>query len=209
MFSSATPTASSNSNNAGRFLFLRKFLRHGTRIASIAPSSRHLALALCRHIDSTRPQTILELGAGTGAVTTVAIERMHPHSVLLAMEMDPDFAQILRRRCPEAYIVEADASTTCARLQTLGIDQVDVVISGLPIPSLPHWVNQQIFTCFQEVASDGVFSQLTVMPWVYLNLYRRLFHQVTFTPVWSNIPCGGVYHCHRLRENFAAYLPQK
>src|SRR5262245_9779830 len=142
--SSASPFQS-NSPKTNRFLFLRKFLRHGTRIASIAPSSRALALALCQYIDPTHPQTILELGAGTGAVTTVALERMHPHSTLIAIEMDSDFAQILADRCPRAYTIRADASTASIRLQALGIDQVDVVISGLPTPSLPRPVNQQIF----------------------------------------------------------------
>jgi phosphatidylethanolamine/phosphatidyl-N-methylethanolamine N-methyltransferase len=192
-----------------KFLFLQKFLRYGTRIASVAPSSRRLARALCRHIDPLHPQTILELGAGTGAVTTVAIERMHPESTLLAVELDPDFAHILRRRCPQAHIIEADAAVTCQRLNTLGIGRVDLVISGLPVPSLPRSVNQQIFGCVKQVAHESTFSQLTVMPWVYLGLYRRLFHEVTFVPVWWNIPSGGVYHCRRLRHNFAHHLPGK
>lgn len=192
-----------------KVLFLQKFLRYGTQIASIAPSSRPLALALCQKIDSTRPQTILELGAGDGAVTAIALERMHPNSTLLAVEVDPDFAHLLRRRCPEAYVIEADAATTCQRLEALGIDHVDVVISGLPVPSLPRHVNQKVFECFRHVAAGGYFSQLTVMPWVYLGLYRRLFHEVTFVPVWRNIPPGGVYHCCRLRDTLTQYLPTK
>jgi phospholipid N-methyltransferase len=142
-------------------------------------------------------------------VTTVALERLHPRSTLLAVEMDSDFARILRRRCPEAYVIEADAATTCQRLQVLGIERVDVIISGLPIPSLPARVNQQIFACVQQVADASYFSQLTVMPWVYQGFYRRLFHEVTFVPVWWNIPCGGVYHCRGLRDNFADHLSRK
>lgn len=199
----------SNSGRQNKFLFLQKFLRHGTRVASVAPSSRRLALALCQHIDSTCPQTILELGAGTGAVTALAIERMHPDSTLLALEFDPDFARLLRRRCPEAHVIEADAAATCQRLTALGIVEVEVIISGLPVPSLPRSVNQQVFECVRQMAGNGYFSQLTVMPWVYLGLYRRLFHEVTFMPVWWNIPCGGVYHCRWLRDNFIDFLPGK
>jgi phospholipid N-methyltransferase len=209
MPTSSTRSLSSESRNPGRFLFLRKFLRHGTQIASVAPSSRFLAQALCQHIKPERRQTILELGAGTGAVTTVAAECKHPHSTLLAVEMDGDFAQILRRCCPEAYVIESDAATTCARLQTLGIHQVDLIISGLPIPSLPQKVNQQLFQCIGQIIGEGYFSQLTVMPWVYLGLYRRLFYEVSFRPVWWNIPCAGVYHCRQLRPNFSYNLPGK
>lgn len=202
-------SSTSSAWQPNKFLFLRKFLRHGTQVASVAPSSHRLALALCQYIDSTRPQTILELGAGTGAVTAVAIERMHPNSTLLALELDPDFAYLLRRRCPEAYVIETDAVGTCQRLANLGIEQVDVVISGLPVPSLPRQVNQQVFECFQQVGAEGYFSQLTVIPWVYLDLYRRLFHEVTFVPVWGNIPPGGVYHCRRLHARFIDFLPGK
>jgi phosphatidylethanolamine/phosphatidyl-N-methylethanolamine N-methyltransferase len=206
---SSTHSLSDVSTGAGRFLFLRKFLRHGTQVASITPSSRSMAQALCQHIEPERRQTILELGAGAGAVTTVAAKRMHPHSTLLAVEMDRDFTQILHRRCPEAYVIEADAAMTCARLQILGINQVDLIISGLPIPSLPQKVNQQIFQCIEQIIGEGYFSQLTVIPWVYLDLYRRLFHEVSFRPVWWNIPCGGVYHCRHLRADFLRNLPGK
>lgn len=202
-------TARPGSENSGSFPFLRKFFRYGVQAASAAPSSRRLALALCRQIDPTRPQMILELGAGTGAVTTVAVEHMHPQSDLLAVELNPDFAQVLRRRCPQAYVIEANVSTVCARLRALGLSQIDVVISELPIPSLPRSINQQVFTCLQQFADKATFSQLAVMPWVYLGLYRRLFHDVTFTPVWWNIPSGGVYHCRRLRDDFSARLPGK
>ncbi|HMR67878.1 MAG TPA: rRNA adenine N-6-methyltransferase family protein, partial [Anaerolineae bacterium] len=105
----------------GSFIFLRKFLRHGTQVASVAPSSRRLALALCHYVTPDRPQTILELGAGTGAVTAVVAERMHPHSRLLAVEMDPDFAAVLRRRDPQAQVIEADAATTLAHLQAVQV----------------------------------------------------------------------------------------
>src|SRR5262245_2147762 len=43
---------------AERMLFLHKFIRYGTRIASVAPSSPRLASELCRQIDPDRPQTI-------------------------------------------------------------------------------------------------------------------------------------------------------
>lgn len=192
---------------ADPFLFLRKFVRHGVQVASVAPSSRQLAEALCQHIDPNQPQLILELGAGTGAVTAVALTRMHPASRLLAVERDADFAQILRHNYPRAEVIEADAVQTRERLAAMGVQQVDVVISGLPVPSLPRPVNEQIFTCVRDIASQCYFSQLTVMPWVYQRLYKGLFHEVTFTPVWQNIPPGGAYHCRRLRDNFASALP--
>ncbi|MFP4049099.1 MAG: rRNA adenine N-6-methyltransferase family protein [Desulfovermiculus sp.] len=77
------------------YLYFKKFVKHGRRIASFVPSSRFLAQAMCAHINPQKPQTIVELGAGTGAVTKTAAELMHPDSRLLAIESDPDFFPVL------------------------------------------------------------------------------------------------------------------
>ena len=50
-------------------LFFGKFLRHGTGISSITPTSRTLARAMLDGIDFDRASVIVELGAGTGAIT--------------------------------------------------------------------------------------------------------------------------------------------
>ena len=47
-------------------LFLGKFLRHGTAIASIAPSSRWLSRLTVRNIDWARAATLVELVAAPG-----------------------------------------------------------------------------------------------------------------------------------------------
>jgi hypothetical protein len=63
---------------APRLLFLRKFLLEGRRVASVAPSSRSLARAATRCIDRSRPQVIVDLGAGTGPVTELRSRPLPP-----------------------------------------------------------------------------------------------------------------------------------
>lgn len=190
-------------------LFARKFLRHGTRVASFAPSSRWLGRAMCRHVDPNRPQTILELGAGTGAVTRVAEQRMHADSSLYAVEIDSDFADVLAQQCPRATVLRCDVKDLTAQLEQTGIDQVDVVLSGLPTPSLPRAVNEAVLDLLKTRCPEGYFSQLTVMPWVYKGLYQKLFEEVSFDLVTLNLPPGGVYHCRRIRHNATEHLPKK
>ena len=190
-------------------LFIRKFLRHGGRIASIAPSSASLAGAFCRNIDPQRPQTILELGAGTGAVTRVAASRMHPQSRLIAVEVDATFVEHLRNACPTAEVIHADVRHLDAILRKTNIDQVDVILNGLPTPSLPREINQAVFDCIARVGKKAVVAQLTVMPLVYKRLYRRLFEEVKFKLVLANLPPGGVYICRGLKADYADHLPKK
>ncbi len=164
-----------------RGLFLRKFLRHGRRVASLAPSSRSLARTACRGVDPTRVQSIVELGAGTGAVTEMVLARSHPRSRLLAIELDADFADILRARCPTAVIVQGDASLLASHLRATNFGRVDFLISGLALPSLPLQTRTAILEAYRDFATLGAwFSQLTVMPLVFWRFYNRLFREVRF-----------------------------
>jgi len=192
-----------------RWLFVRKFLTQGTRVASFSPSSRSLSEAMCRHVDTSRPQTIVELGAGSGAVTAVAAECMHPDSRLIAVELDADFAARLAQRGLGVEVICGDVRELPGALAQRGVEPVDVVISGLPTPSLPGAVNRAVFEWLAEQPAGTVFSQLTVMPWVYKPLYTRLFRDVAFNLVTRNLPPGGVYHCTGLRGDYADHLPGK
>ena len=184
-----------------RGLFLRKFLRHGRRVASLAPSSRSLARAACRGVDPKRVQNIVELGAGTGAVTEMVLARSHPQSRLLAIELDVDFAEILRARCPGAVIVQGDAALLASHLRVTNFRRVDLLISGLALPSLPLQTRTAILEAYRGFATLGAwFSQLTVMPLVFSRFYNRLFREVRFDWALWNVPPAGVYHCRGVRS---------
>src|SRR3954468_20477651 len=80
------------------FLFLGKFLKHGTAIASLAPSSPWLSRTTVRNIPWDRARVVVELGAGTGPITRVLAERAHHDCRVAVRERDADFARILRER---------------------------------------------------------------------------------------------------------------
>src|SRR5436190_17578185 len=62
------------------FLFLGKFFRHGTKIASVWPSSPVLARATIKQIDWDSVKVVVELGAGTGPITDQIIRRLKPQT---------------------------------------------------------------------------------------------------------------------------------
>ena len=121
-----------------RGLFLKKFLDKGTGISAAVPSSRALSRGVIKPIDFSKPSTIVELGAGTGAVTAEIIERLQPHHRFAAVENDHDFCEVLRRRFPEVNILETDATRIREPLAHLGLHKIDYVVSGLPTPNLPR-----------------------------------------------------------------------
>jgi phosphatidylethanolamine/phosphatidyl-N-methylethanolamine N-methyltransferase len=76
-------------------LFLRHALRRPTAFGSLLPSSRHLAQAMTAQTRGA--QLLVELGAGTGAVTR-ALRLHHPDVPLVAVEAQPHLARHLRER---------------------------------------------------------------------------------------------------------------
>lgn len=187
-----------------RSLHFMKFLQHGRGVASLAPSSRKLAAAACRHVAPDRPQVIVELGAGAGPITGQAVSLMHPRSRLIAIEQDPDLAAFTQRLAPAAEVVCGDAGDIGQILADRKVAHVDLIINGLPTPSLPPAVTKRLLTWMGNLQGAASMSQITVMPWVYLRMYRALFERVDFELVWANIPPGGVYHCAGLkRQAFA------
>ncbi len=191
------PTKPAQSDAAADWwMFFRKFVQHGTKIASFAPSSKYLARKICKGIDYDAAKCIVELGAGTGPVTEVLLSHVKPHTRLLVVERDPDFCRRLRDRFPDAEIVEGDAAKIGDLLRERGIRQVDHVVSGLPLPSFPAELRAAVLASVAEcLAPGGTFRQLTVTPLVYWKLYRGYFDTVRFKFEARNLPPAGVYIC--------------
>lgn len=186
------------------FLFLGKFLRHGTKIASLAPSSPWLSRTTVRNIDWSRAKVVVELGAGTGPITKVLAEQAPPACRVLVIERDPDFARILRARYsgrPNMEVIEGDCRDLAAMLAERGIDRADYVISGLPVPSFPKDLQLELFRVVKRVlAPEGSYNQITEMPLVYRGLYKRFFDDVRFAFEPRNFPPAGAYYCRGVKE---------
>jgi phospholipid N-methyltransferase len=198
----ATPSANGSprtSRSPDWLLMLGKFLRHGSTIASFVPSSRFLCKALIRGIDWDRAQCIVELGAGTGPVTRQMVKRAKPHTRLIVIEQDPDFCRRLREKFhayPKLDVVEGDACKLDQILAERGITMCDHVLCGLPTPSIPGPAREAIMAAAQKVLPpEGLFRQLTNMPWIFWRFYKNYFEHVRFKLVPLNFPPAGVYYC--------------
>jgi phospholipid N-methyltransferase len=183
-----------------RWLFLTKFFRHGTSVGAVTPSSSWFARKLLRDIDFTRPQCIVELGAGTGAITAELLDRAGPRVRCVIIELDADFCARLRQRFPGADIVQADARNLAELLDEKKIAFVDHVLCGLALPWFTRPDRHRILdTVRRRLTPDGSFRQLTYMPWLHTREYQQYFEEVRFRLVFRNLPPGGYYLCRRPR----------
>ncbi len=187
------------------FLFLGKFFKHGTAIASLAPSSPWLSETTVRNIPWDRTRVLVELGAGTGPITKVIAAKAHPDCRVIVLERDPDFARLLRERFADHKnfdVIEGDVRDLEQMLKDRGISQVDYVVSGLPVPSFPKDLQRDLFQVVKRILSpEGTYNQITEMPWVYLRFYRKVFKEVKFVFEPRNLPPAGAYFCRSVKDS--------
>jgi phospholipid N-methyltransferase len=99
-------------------------------MGSIVPSSRFLARAVVDQAEIAPGQAILELGAGSGAFSDELVSR-YPGNPIILVEVNPDLAEVLRRRFPRARVLATSAEDLLHVAPDL-IGRVDRVVSGLP-----------------------------------------------------------------------------
>ena len=101
-------------------------------VGAIAPSSRGLACAMAR--EAREAAAVVELGAGTGAVTR-ALVHANPARPLLVFERSNELARGLRRDFPQAEVIADCFHLHTARLA--GLPDNAALVSSLPFRSLP------------------------------------------------------------------------
>ncbi len=141
--------------------FLREWLSDPLRVASVAPSGRALAAMMTREITAA-DAPVIELGPGTGVFTDALLARGVPEDGLVLVEMNANFARLLRFRMPRATVLEMDA-TRLGRLDLPG--GVGAVVSGLPVLAMPPRAVLQILRgAFAHLRDDAAFYQFTYGP---------------------------------------------
>ncbi len=119
-------------------LFFRLWLKDPFKIGAIAPSSPELARAMANQVPNTTHYPIVELGGGTGAITSALLERGVAPEKLIVVERDPTLHDLLQKRFPKVNVVQGDAAHLGALLHPHGISKVSAVVSGLPLLGLPQ-----------------------------------------------------------------------
>lgn len=115
-------------------------------IGSLIPSSRFLVDRLLQQIDWDRAKVIVEYGPGVGTITTAILKRLSPGAVLVAIEMNDDFVELLRRqnRDPRLKVIHGSAADVGTVLKKLGYDGADYIVSGIPYTTMPEDVRVRV-----------------------------------------------------------------
>jgi phospholipid N-methyltransferase len=156
---------------------------------------------------------VVELGMGTGAITTEILQRMEPNAVLYGFDLNPVFVAHLRRRIQDPRFVPilGKAENLAAVLDQHGIQQANAVVSSLGLTSMrPRQRTAIVKQVAERLTEGGVLAQYQYMyasghpNWLSaFGIHRfpeKAFLQAHFRDVKServiwNLPPANVYTC--------------
>lgn len=173
-------------------VFSGEVLTNPGPIGAAAPSSPALARRIARSLPSAGDGLVVELGAGTGAVTDELLKHGIAPDRLVPVELSPNMVRHLRKRFPAVRVLGGDA-VQLGRLLRESLPargpRVRHIVSSLPLRSLPVGVVARIVREVRRLLpDDGMFVQYTYN--IGCRCFRPLaeFERISSSVVWLNLP---------------------
>ena len=170
--------------------FLVGIFRNPKGVSALTPSSPSLARAIACEVDATRNGIVIELGPGTGAVTSALLARGLPPQRLLLIEHEPQYVLTLRKLYPQLDIRLGDALHFERYLAPATV--IAAVVSGLPLLHLPKEIRRQLIDCALDRQSiGGRFIQLSYGWRPPVPASDKL--SIARKAIWSNFPPAHIW----------------
>ncbi|MBN8977827.1 MAG: methyltransferase [Xanthobacteraceae bacterium] len=174
--------------------FLRSWIEKPLHMGAVMPSGRVLARTMAQYVDAHATGPVVELGPGTGAITSALIEHGIDQSRLVLVEYNPGFCALLRDRYPQATVVQGDAYVLRDSLSKVLKAPASAVVSGLPLVTKPMLTRLKLIRdAFSALTPGAPFVQFTYsvtppipksLPGVSTEASER---------IWMNLPPARVW----------------
>jgi phosphatidylethanolamine/phosphatidyl-N-methylethanolamine N-methyltransferase len=179
--------------------FTQQFIQDKKMIGSITPSWRYLVKKIVKRINFSRDKIIVELGPGTGAFTFKIIEKLKEDSIFLVFELNETFYKTLKSKIKDqrVILINDSAENIGIHLEKLGLKEVDVIVSSIPLTNLEEKIRLNIiFTCHKRLKKVGKFIQYQYSS-TAKELLERTFKKVIINYTVINMPPAIIYTCYK------------
>ena len=167
--------------------FFSELIKNPRSIGAICSSSTYLASQIAASLYTQQKGYVVELGAGTGAITRALLLCGVPASKLIVIEQSPQFALHLKNCFPLIHVIQGDAADIGFMLKEHGV--VANIISGLPMRSLPTSMVSNITTACANVLTDsGRLVQFTYAPYATSPWEKAGLEKISSQLIWRNFP---------------------
>jgi phospholipid N-methyltransferase len=174
-------------------IFIVSFFKDWRRTGSLVPSSWFLAKRLVRPVDFAKAKVIVELGAGTGAITRMILKKMRPDARLYVFETNTEFCARLKRIKDGRLVIINDSATEIDKY--LSGERAHHVVSSLPIANFsPELTGLILESIYQNLEKGGGFTQFQYATGSY-DKVRHFFKDIKIGFTLLNIPPAFIYEC--------------
>jgi len=184
---------------SGFSLFLRRWAANPLQMGSLVPSSAALGRRVSAQIRCAADEVVVELGAGTGAISRALLDGGLPPDRLVVVEIVPEMAQHLARSLPGVTVIQGDAFALPEALPQALHGKVGTAICGIPLVLLPIAQQRRFVDAVEAVAPGRGFllysyCATSPLPWRKLGLTakREAWTPLNLPPasVWRYRPAG-------------------
>ena len=170
-------------------LFTREIWANPRAMGAACPSAPLLAASMAARVPRDSEGLVVELGGGTGAVTTALLKHGVPPWKLVVVERSPTLAHHLRQRFPQLRVIQGDAAQLGQLLGQDRTKKIASIVSSLPLRSLHPATTRAISQQFETLLdAGGLLVQFTYdlrgTRTRWLPRFRRLSSKI----VWGNLP---------------------
>jgi phosphatidylethanolamine/phosphatidyl-N-methylethanolamine N-methyltransferase len=169
-------------------LFLKNFIKSPMKVGSLVPSSKKTAQKIGQAI-KLDDGYLLELGPGTGIFTEEIIKAGIPEEKIIALEIDPHFASMLRTKFPKMQVICGDATKSIPNQF-----KISTIVSGIPLLTLSKEkriaLMENIVKMMDKKSSfiQISYSPISPVPWKLFNLKQ---HKIAL--IWQNFPPVNIF----------------
>jgi len=181
-------------------VFLKSLLRDPRSVGAVAPSSPRLSRLVASSVNADSA-TILEVGAGTGAITGALLERGIDPRRIFIIERDPQLVDYLRGRFPRVRIRCGDAIYAGAILREERVGNINTLLSSLPIRNFkPKDQIALMHAMLRTLEPGGQLVQYTYGPNCPIPARPLGLKAECLGRVWMNLPPAAVWRFTRERK---------
>lgn len=147
-----------------------------------------LSEKLAELVRDTGIANVIELGPGTGAITS----RLLKSGRVKALEFNPEFVRFLKKKYPKLHVKEGDARHLDRYFNP---SKPTVIISGIPLRALSKDDRSQILQSIHHflARSTGFYIQFTYDLITRPQTLYPEFRPLSSHYVWANVPPARVH----------------
>ena len=180
-------------------------VKHG-QTGGVVPSQRFLIAKMIAPVPEAYRGQVIELGAGTGALTLRLAARC-PEAKILACEINPALARDCRDNLRMAghngrvETVSTSAAQLLSEIGQRGLEKPDFVISGIPLGNLAGEKAGRLLDAIRQTLGDGGMYIQFQHSLLDRKKIRARFPNTRTVPVFLNFPPAVVYYAQSDRQN--------